>query len=94
MAMWHFRLFFLLLSLPRGNAVHLHLQRAAWAVPLRCILHRSTLHRPSQRAAQGHAAHCALTRLQAAASTAPAFTGIPTPHIHVHLTAQETHLPL
>lgn len=49
MAMWHFRLFFLLFSLPRGNAVHLHLQRAAWAVPLRCILHRSTLHRFRQK---------------------------------------------
>lgn len=49
MAMWHFRLFFLLSSLPRGNAVHLHLQCAAWAVPLRCILHRSTLHRFRQK---------------------------------------------
>lgn len=49
MAMWHFRLFFLLFSLPRVNAVHLHLQRAAWAVPLRCILHRSTLHRFRQK---------------------------------------------
>lgn len=49
MAMWHFCLFFLLFSLPRGNAVHLHLQRAAWAVPLRCILHRSTLHRFRQK---------------------------------------------
>lgn len=49
MPMWHFRLFFLLFSLPRGNAVHLHLQRTAWAVPLRCILHRSTLHRFRQK---------------------------------------------
>lgn len=49
MPMCHFRLFFFLFSLPRGNAVHIHLQRAAWAVPLRCILHLSTLHRFRQK---------------------------------------------